>query len=160
MPNFSKMTVDALIAARTTIDDLLKKRVPRARRELEERLNALSNFVGGQGRNARKLKSKSAGGSKLKGRSVPPKYRGPDGETWSGRGMKPRWLSAAMKGGAELEDFAIASGGRKKKGAKGKRGKKRVSARPSATKRKAAKPAKRKVAREVAVATPVEEAAA
>jgi hypothetical protein len=33
--------------------------------------------------------------------------------------MKPRWLSAAIKGGADLEDFAIGSGGRRKKSAKG-----------------------------------------
>ena len=28
---------------------------------------------------------------------VPAKYRGPDGETWSGRGLTPRWLAALMQ---------------------------------------------------------------
>lgn len=29
------------------------------------------------------------------------------GETWSGRGLKPKWLSAAIAGGAKAEDFAV-----------------------------------------------------
>jgi DNA-binding protein H-NS len=33
-----------------------------------------------------------AGGSALRGKKVAPKYRGPPGETWAGRGAKPRWL--------------------------------------------------------------------
>jgi DNA-binding protein H-NS len=45
----------------------------------------------------------------LKGQKVKPKYRNPAkrGETWSGRGLRPKWLVAAMKGGKKLEDFAI-----------------------------------------------------
>jgi DNA-binding protein H-NS len=29
------------------------------------------------------------------------------GETWSGRGLQPKWLKAAIAGGANLEDFRI-----------------------------------------------------
>jgi len=44
---------------------------------------------------------------------VAPKYRNPEspGETWAGRGLKPRWLAAAIKGGKKLEDFAITGAG-------------------------------------------------
>lgn len=38
---------------------------------------------------------------------VAPKYRNEKGETWTGRGKKPRWLAAALTGGAKLEDFLI-----------------------------------------------------
>lgn len=39
---------------------------------------------------------------------VAPKYRNAaTGDTWSGRGLKPKWLTAAMAGGKKLEDFAI-----------------------------------------------------
>jgi H-NS histone family len=40
---------------------------------------------------------------------VAPKYRDPENpaETWAGRGLKPRWLTAAIKGGKKLEDFLI-----------------------------------------------------
>jgi DNA-binding protein H-NS len=29
------------------------------------------------------------------------------GETWSGRGLKPKWLTAALSGGGSLADFAV-----------------------------------------------------
>lgn len=45
------------------------------------------------------------------GNKVAPKYRDPaTGATWSGRGLKPRWLSSALEEGKELGDFAIATG--------------------------------------------------
>ena len=38
---------------------------------------------------------------------VPAKYRGPNGETWSGRGLTPRWLTALLSQGRRKEEFAI-----------------------------------------------------
>ena len=35
------------------------------------------------------------------------KYRGPNGETWSGRGLMPKWMSALVAQGKTKEDFAI-----------------------------------------------------
>lgn len=36
------------------------------------------------------------------------KYRGPNGETWSGgRGRKPGWVTKALKDGRSLEEFAV-----------------------------------------------------
>lgn len=36
------------------------------------------------------------------------KYRGPNGETWSGgRGRKPQWVVQALKDGRSLEEFAV-----------------------------------------------------
>ena len=36
------------------------------------------------------------------------KYRGPNGETWSGgRGRKPQWVTQALKEGRNIEDFAV-----------------------------------------------------
>jgi DNA-binding protein H-NS len=58
------------------------------------------------------------GPSKIKGRKVAPKFRGPDGETWAGRGATPRWLVAAMKETKKKrDDFLIdkAAGKRKRK---------------------------------------------
>ena len=63
----------------------------------------------------------AVGGSGLKGRKVPPKYRGPSGETWAGRGARPRWLVSAIKGGKKLDDFLIgksAPKGRRKRRSK------------------------------------------
>ena len=146
-PNFSKMTVDALIAARDTIDKLLTKRVPAARKELEKRLSALHGFFGANSGTANKARADGRSRSKLKGRKVPPKYRSKKGETWSGRGMMPRWLTAAIKGGAKLDDFAIGAGRRSKRGKKAsaKAGKKRLTSKRAApTRKKAAKQARQK----------------
>lgn len=49
-------------------------------------------------------------GSKLKGKKLKPKYRNPadKSQTWAGRGIRPRWLVAALKSGKKLEDFTVA----------------------------------------------------
>lgn len=41
------------------------------------------------------------------GKSVAAKYRGPNGETWSGRGLMPKWLSALVAQGRRKEEFAL-----------------------------------------------------
>lgn len=39
------------------------------------------------------------------------KYRGPNGESWSGgRGRKPQWVTQALKQGKSLEEFEIRGG--------------------------------------------------
>lgn len=39
---------------------------------------------------------------------VAAKYKNPEtGDTWSGRGLKPKWLKAAIEGGKKIEDFTI-----------------------------------------------------
>jgi DNA-binding protein H-NS len=39
------------------------------------------------------------------------KYRGPNGETWSGgRGRKPQWVAQALKDGRDIEEFAVKGG--------------------------------------------------
>jgi DNA-binding protein H-NS len=38
---------------------------------------------------------------------VAAKYRGPNGETWSGRGLTPKWLTALIAQGQSKESFAI-----------------------------------------------------
>jgi DNA-binding protein H-NS len=54
---------------------------------------------------------KPAGGAKAgvtKGTKVAPKFRNAaTGETWSGRGLQPNWLKAAIASGKKLSDFAI-----------------------------------------------------
>jgi DNA-binding protein H-NS len=49
------------------------------------------------------------GGRGGKGRTVAAKYVNPDdpSETWTGRGRKPRWLSAKLKDGERIEKFLI-----------------------------------------------------
>jgi DNA-binding protein H-NS len=41
--------------------------------------------------------------------TVLPKFRNPKqpSETWAGRGKKPRWLTAQLKSGKQIDDFRI-----------------------------------------------------
>lgn len=51
---------------------------------------------------------RSSGATSSKGGKVAPKYRNnATGETWTGRGLQPRWLKAALASGKKLSDFAI-----------------------------------------------------
>jgi DNA-binding protein H-NS len=53
---------------------------------------------------------KAGGGKGRKsGAVVAPKFSGPNGETWSGRGLTPRWLSTLLAQGRAKEEFAIKS---------------------------------------------------
>jgi DNA-binding protein H-NS len=108
--NLSGMTVEALMDLRKRVDQMLFER----RAELEKQLERMGSAIAVVG-GARVV------GGVLRGRKVPPKYRGPSGETWAGRGAKPRWLVAAIKGGKKLDDFLIdksARKGRKKRRSK------------------------------------------
>ena len=101
--NLSRMSVEALMDLRERVDGLLSER----RAELERQLEGMG--VLGSRRIVR------GGGSALKGRKVPPKYRSPSGDTWAGRGARPRWLVAAIKGGKKLDDFLIDKSARKRR---------------------------------------------
>ena len=45
--------------------------------------------------------------SALKGRKVAPKYRGPNGELWTGRGRMPVWVRQAQAEGRSLDELTI-----------------------------------------------------
>ena len=100
------MSVEKLVALKSQVEAMLSSKVLEQRRALESELSKLDRIHGGTGR------AKSVGRGGARG-AVAPKYRNPDNpsETWAGRGLKPRWLAAAIKGGKKLEDFAIVGTG-------------------------------------------------
>jgi DNA-binding protein H-NS len=62
---------------------------------------------GKPGRPAKAGKVAKVRKSKAAGVPVAPKFRGPSGETWSGRGLTPKWLSALVAQGRSKSDFAV-----------------------------------------------------
>lgn len=52
--------------------------------------------------------AKAAKAPKKSGVAVAAKFRGPNGETWSGRGLTPKWLAALVAQGRTKAEFAIA----------------------------------------------------
>ena len=97
------MTVEALMDLRKRVDETLHQH----RADIEKQLERIA-VVGGT-RVVRDV------GSPLRGTKVPPKYRGPSDETWAGRGARPRWLVAAIRGGKKLDDFLIDKSARKER---------------------------------------------
>jgi DNA-binding protein H-NS len=106
--NLKSMSIDKLWKLQAEVEAALSAKVVEERRDLEEKLSQLSHLSGVGG--ARTYgRGPDRRGLSLRGRTVAPKYRNPENpsETWAGRGLKPRWLTAAMKSGKKLEDFAI-----------------------------------------------------
>ena len=51
---------------------------------------------------------KAKSGTPVKGGKVAVKYRNSaSGDTWSGRGLQPKWLKAALAAGRRIEEFAV-----------------------------------------------------
>ncbi len=100
----------------TTLQDLLAQKAA-LEQEIEatqkrERLDAISkvkSLMAEYGLTTADLVAKN--GSKPapgKGGKVAAKYRNDStGETWSGRGLQPKWLKAALASGKKIEDFTV-----------------------------------------------------
>ncbi|HEX9272365.1 MAG TPA: H-NS histone family protein [Candidatus Binatia bacterium] len=94
MPKLSKLSVETLLQLRADVEKMLATKA----NELKSQLAQLGGEI---------TPSRRGRGSALKGRRVPIKYRDRAGNTWAGRGARPRWLVAAIKEGKKLEDFAV-----------------------------------------------------
>src|SRR5579864_950364 len=107
--NFKSMSIKKLVKLKDQVESALSSKVAETKRMLQSNLTKLTGFGTASVR----------GGARGK---VPPKYRNPDNpsETWAGRGLKPRWLAAALKAGKKLEYFSIAESKATKKGRKTK----------------------------------------
>ena len=104
----------------TSLQDLLAQRAELEKQiadaQREEHTTAIAKvraLMAEHGLTAADLTAKAsaprAAGAAKSGGKVEPKYRNAaTGETWTGRGLQPKWLKAAVAGGAKLEDFAIA----------------------------------------------------
>src|SRR5215510_8289582 len=98
--NLKSMSIDKLSKLSEQVAAALNAKVIEERRAVQDQLGKLDRLAGGsRGKGVR-------GGTRG---VVAPKYRNPDNpaETWAGRGLRPRWLAAALKTGKKLEDFSI-----------------------------------------------------
>ena len=100
--NLKLMSIDKLSKLKGQVESILRTKVADQRRTLQAELGKLSRFSTSP-LHHKGLRPGARG-------PVAPKYRNPENptETWAGRGLKPRWLVAAMRGGKKLEHFSIA----------------------------------------------------
>lgn len=85
----------------------LEKRIEDARRaERSEAIRKIRDLMEQYGLSPADLKPGAT--RSRKGGKVPAKYRDPaTGDSWSGRGLQPKWLKAALAAGRKLSDFAV-----------------------------------------------------
>ena len=117
--NLKELSVDEMWELHEEISRLLSIRLTSEKLELEKRLAQLRRDS--PGRREHSAEPASLNGQPKERRKYPrvfPKYRNPNepSETWSGRGKQPRWLTAALKSGHRIEDFAISETEKTKSG--------------------------------------------
>lgn len=98
-----------LIAQKEALEREIERTKQQGRNDAIAKIRALmaeyglsASDLGGKTPKSKPGKAKGGSGK------VPAKYRDTStGETWSGRGLQPRWLKAALAAGKRLEDFAV-----------------------------------------------------
>ena len=92
-----------LLAQRAALDEQINQTKVRERADAVSKVKTLMSEYG------LSVADLSVRGAKVgKVSKVAAKYRNKaTGETWSGRGLQPKWLKAAITGGAKLEDFHV-----------------------------------------------------
>jgi DNA-binding protein H-NS len=97
-------TVNELLAQKAAIEQQI------AEAQRAERAGAVAKvraLMAEHGLTLADLSSKAAT-AKRSGAKVAPKYRdAATGNTWSGRGLQPRWLKQALASGKKISDFAL-----------------------------------------------------
>jgi DNA-binding protein H-NS len=113
--NLDAMSVDEMWQLHEEISQVLSVRLTSEKRELEKRLAQLRRE-----KETRQPESEEMPQAVHRERRhyprVLPKYRNPNepSQTWSGRGKQPRWLTAALKSGRSIGEFAIETESKKR----------------------------------------------
>ena len=101
-------TLQELMAQREALEQQIEQTKKQERGDAIEKVRAL---MAEYGLTVADLGNRPPAGKAKKaktGTKVAAKYRNPStGESWSGRGLQPRWLKAALASGRKLSDFAV-----------------------------------------------------
>lgn len=97
------ISLEELIAQKEALERQIDAKRTQDRAAAVEKIRALMLEYGLEVADLSTRKVKKTGGSK-----VAAKYRDKaTGDSWSGRGLQPKWLKAAMASGRKLQDFAV-----------------------------------------------------
>jgi DNA-binding protein H-NS len=100
--DLKSMSVDELWSLHEFVSSELACKIPAETARLDQRLRQLG--LGAVSHNVNKMSH-----ARRTYPQVFPKYRNPAEpfETWAGRGKKPRWLTAQIESGKQIDDFRI-----------------------------------------------------
>ena len=97
-------TIGELLAQKAAIEQQIAEA---QRAERADAIAKVRSLMAEHGLTLADLSSKPAGPKKT-GAKVAAKYRdAATGNTWSGRGLQPKWLKEALASGKKIGDFAI-----------------------------------------------------
>lgn len=105
----SKVNLSELIAQKNA----LEKQIADAQRaEHSDAVNQVRELMSQYGLTMADISGRAASpgkaGPKAGGAKVAAKFRNPaTGDQWSGRGLKPKWLRAAIEAGRDIKEFAL-----------------------------------------------------
>ena len=101
--------MSSLIDIQNQIAELQAKAQEIKTREFNEKLAMIKETLLAYSISVEDLQGKPAKAGKVKSSSpAPAKYTGPNGESWSGRGLMPRWLATLVNEGHAREEYLIA----------------------------------------------------
>jgi DNA-binding protein H-NS len=103
--------MSSLIAIQEKIAELQAQEAEIKAREFNEKVVMIKETMASYGITVDDLQGKPAKATKVTGtksaKPAPAKYQGPNGESWSGRGLAPKWLAALIADGRSKEEFLI-----------------------------------------------------
>src|SRR5207245_145428 len=101
--DLKSMSLDELWSLHKLVASVLARKILAEKARLDQRLRRLTE-PGIAPTNVKKMPH-----ARRPCPPVFPKYRNPaqPSETWAGRGKKPRWLTAQLRSGKQLDDFRI-----------------------------------------------------
>jgi DNA-binding protein H-NS len=110
--NLKQLPIEKLVRLRDEVETVLSAKIAAERKQLQTKIHALEAFrsprSGAGVATERKPTLVTKRSHPAKGKKAAPKYRGPNGELWAGRGLPPRWLVELEKKGRKRESFLIA----------------------------------------------------
>ncbi|MCI5164659.1 MAG: H-NS histone family protein [Candidatus Electrothrix sp. GM3_4] len=96
--------LDELIKLRDDLNKLITKRQREKKKELKQQFQEMAKKEGLSVDDIL-TPSSSKKGTK-KGNKAPIKYE-KDGNTWAGRGRKPKWVNELVESGGDIEDYLV-----------------------------------------------------
>jgi DNA-binding protein H-NS len=116
--NLKSMSVADLVALRDRVQQELERKISVERSALEKQITALAELEAGKSsrrngaeapsRRRKKPNEPKSPTRRPAKRRAAARYKGPNGETWSGFGRAPRWLTDLEAGGKSRESFLVA----------------------------------------------------
>jgi DNA-binding protein H-NS len=98
-------TLQELIAQKEALERQIEQTIKKDRTDAIDKVRALMSEYGLSATDLGKSAPRTNAG---KGNKVAAKYRNAaTGDSWSGRGLQPKWLKAALAAGKRIEDFAV-----------------------------------------------------